>query len=501
MSENSVTPIIHVGNVKCKIDKLPATLAGYLSKELAVKVPNYWFSTKYKSGQWDGTQKFFVRPANTFPTGLLGRVINFLQENYDINPQIIDERPYGKDFILEEVPDDYKVCESKDSRDYQVDTMNKVITNQVAGLPFMRGVINIATNGGKTSIAEGLIQQLHPHLYGMGMVFLFVTHSKEIAYQAKKSMEDDLGLDIGFIGDGHWDIKTITVTIITTLYSRRSKPEFKELIPKIAGFVADECHHSSSNSWYQVLNMFENAPIRLGLTGTVNKDNPVNEMRLYSCTGEIVSKITNDYLIKKGISAKPVCILFTVTTPELGEETYQDAYALGIVESEERLDYIVQICEKETNSNNTVLILVEHINHGEIIQEELEKLNKKVFFTNGTLSSERRQELLDGLKNNEIDVLISSAILDEGVDVSNINAVIYARGMKSTRKLLQGIGRGLRKKEDGSVLRFYDFIDNMSEQLLKHSLNRYEVLKAEKFKIKALDIEDYNKMSWKEIES
>jgi superfamily II DNA or RNA helicase len=92
------------------------------------------------------------------------------------------------------------------------------------------------------------------------------------------------------------------------------------------------------------------------------------------------------------------------------------------------------------------------------------------------------------LKAGDVDVVVSTAILDEGVDVPNINAVVYARGGKSIRKLLQGIGRGLRKKDDGSSLKFYDFIDNTSGYLLKHSLNRYKTLKKEKFEIKKLDL-------------
>ena len=244
-----------------------------------------------------------------------------------------------------------------------------------------------------------------------------------------------------------------------------------------------------------------NAVIRLGLTGTVDKQNPVNEMRLYSCTGTIINRITNDYLIENGFSAKPICIMFQISEPELEDEAYSEAYQLGIVESDERLEVIGRICKKETESGNIVLILVEHIDHGEYIQEELQKLKKRVFFTNGTLTSDVRQTLLDNLKNHKIDVLISTSILDEGVDVSGINAVLYARGMKSTRKLLQGIGRGLRKKEDGSKLRFYDFIDDMNTALLKHSQNRYQVLKAEKFTIKLLDIDKYEEMSWEDIES
>lgn len=495
--ENTCTIIIN--NSQSKIEHLPRPAGAILAQELQVASPNYWFSQKFKNGMWDGKIKFFVRPANTFPTGLLPQVVTLLEEN-EVSFKIDDRRSNVNEYKLQPVSEDYKVTAAKESRGYQVDTINKVITNEVSGIPFMRGIINIATNGGKTTIAEGIIKELYSKLIKSNKKFLFVTHSKEIAYQAKKSIETDLGIKVGIIGDSQWEEENVCVTIVTTLYRRRNTPEFKQLIKDTIGFVADECHHSSSNSWYEVFNSLTEASIRLGLTGTVDKSNPVNEMKLYSCTGSIINKISNEYLIENGFSAKPACILFTVNTPELENVPYQDAYQLGIIESEERTQDIVDICEKETSNGNTVLILVERLEHGQILQEELEKLGKRIFFTNGTLDSERRQGLLEGLKNNQIDVLISTAILDEGVDVSNINAVIYARGMKSTRKLLQGLGRGLRKKADGSRLRFYDFIDDMHSSLLKHSLNRYEVLKAENFEIKMLEITDYKEMTMEEIE-
>lgn len=498
---NYQNPLIVLDNIRCKLTGVSTQVANLLSKELSVKVPNYWFSSKFKTGQWDGSQKFFIRPANTFPTGLLPRVVEFLAENFELVPEIRDVRKNVDLYQLHEIEPNYHISESKIARSYQVDTVNGLIRNKVLGVPFNRGVVNIATNGGKTSIAIAFIKELYPKLQENNSKFLFVTHSKEIAYQAKRSIEEDLGIHVGIIGDGKWQPEYVTVAIVSTLYKRLKTPEFKELSEQTIGFVGDEVHHASSTSWYEVFSCFSNALIRIGLTGTVDKSNPVNELRLYSCTGSIINKISNEYLIENGFSAKPICILFTVTTPELESETYTDAYTLGIVESEERLDYITQICEKETKSGNTVLILVERVEHGQIIEEELKKINKRVFFTNGSLSSERRQELLDNLKNGTIDVLISTAILDEGVDVSNINAVIYARGMKSTRKLLQGLGRGLRKKEDGSKLRFYDFIDDTNSKLLTHSLNRYQVLKAEKFVIKSLSIEDYNQMSWEELEN
>lgn len=658
---------ITVGNVRSKLSNVPNNAINIISQELSVRVPNCWFSAAYKTGGWDGYQRFLTRPANVFPTGLLPKVVDVLND-MELPFVIEDTRQGVEDYQLQPINEDYHISAAKKARDYQVETINKVITSNINGVPFVRGIINIATNGGKTVIAEGIIRELYPQLQASNEVLLFVTHSKEIARQARKSIMTDLNIPVGMIGDGKWELETVTVAIVTTLYKRMKdkKPEWNELQPRVRGFIADEClpwnslimlpdwssrtiqevyenpkidyvmsyntqhkqieckrivrkirsthdgrfdvlnvggtslvatsshkvytvnrgyiplselhsddtilrvenytiaapasdgsggsvinkiynsmtpvlrervgdsihsevfsgekyeyrynlevegnhnyfangvlvsncHHSSSDSWYNVFSSLPNALIRLGLTGTIDKTKPVQEMKLYACTGGILNKVSNDYLIQNGYSAKPKCIMFKITSPELERLDYSEAYQLGIVENDERNRVICDICDKETTDGNKVLILIEHLDQGEILEKVLEDINKHVYFTNGQLSSDVREELLNKLRNGELDVLISSNILDEGIDISGINAVIYARGMKSMRKILQGIGRGLRVKEDGSVLRFYDFIDDTHSKLLEHSSDRYKTLKSEKFDIKLLDINKYKTMSWNQI--
>ena len=129
MSKNvSETPIIQVDNIRCKVTNLPPTLAGALSQELSVKVPNYWFSTKFKNGQWDGSQKFFLRPANTFPTGLLPKVVEFIQEELRETPQIVDKRANKGMYKLKEISENYQISDTKDARDYQVQSIKSLKT-------------------------------------------------------------------------------------------------------------------------------------------------------------------------------------------------------------------------------------------------------------------------------------------------------------------------------------------------------------------------------------
>ena len=507
----SDTITIRIENVKSKIEHISSRLSNQLDTELSCPAPNYWFSPAFKNGRWDGKNHFYSTKTNSFPTGLLPKVIDFLEENeYDY--QVVDNRT-NTNFLLNSKPiDEIILNNGKALRDYQIDAVNAVSSNILSGIDFQRGIINIATNGGKTTIASAIIREVSDVLgqYNtsskLKYVFLFLTHSKEIAAQAKASFENDLDIPIGLIGDGKWNVQSITVALIPTLYSRHKKKDakYKELCEKTVGFIGDEIHHSSSNSWVEVLNDFVNANMRLGLTGTVDKTEPLNEMKLYSVTGKILIKISNDYLIKHGYSAVPECYFTMIDYPDIdrnmryfgqtddaGKLVYQDVYQKGIVRNTYRNFIISLICGKEIKQGNQVLILVEHIEQGisilNILEQEYPDYN--CIFLHGELSSEERQLGLNMLKSGDVSVAIATAILDEGVDVSNINAVIYARGMKSIRKLLQGIGRGLRKKSDGSALRFYDFIDDTSLQLLQHSQNRYRILKHEKFQLKKLDLE------------
>src|SRR5690606_9995040 len=106
-------------------------------------------------------------------------------------------------------------------------------------------------------------------------------------------------------------------------------------------------------------------------------------------------------------------------------------------------------------------------------------------FTHGSFS--RREEVLDDMKEGRLKVLIATSILDEGVDVSGINCLWMAAGGKSFRQVLQRIGRGLRKKDDGSGLEVYDFLDYTQKHLIKHTQERYTYYKNEGFEIKKVE--------------
>jgi superfamily II DNA or RNA helicase len=370
------------------------------------------------------------------------------------------------------------------------------------GLQSTRGIINVATNGGKTEIACGIIQSILPKLK-KDQTIAFFTHSKEIFTQSHKRIQERLGIPVGMIGNGKWDIKQVNVIMIPTvakyLNSKKipkniGKTNFEQkckdtakLLKSIVAFLGDEVHHASSDTWYKLFMKLDNAYYRFGLTGTVDESDPINLKRLLGCTGKIVIKVSNDFLISEGHSAKPTIYMMELDTKNVDASYYMDARFEGIIYNEDRNNLIVSKIIERTESGKQSLIIVNETQHGDILYDLLQSCGVDCGFAHGERTLKYREEVLDRFKREDLQVLIATTIFDEGVDVSGINCLFLAAGGKSMRQLLQRIGRGLRKKADGSGIEVYDVLDYHNEHLARHTLERYNVYKSEGFDIIKLE--------------
>jgi superfamily II DNA or RNA helicase len=193
-------------------------------------------------------------------------------------------------------------------------------------------------------------------------------------------------------------------------------------------------------------------------------------------TGEIVVDISNKYLVDAGYSAKPRVNIITMESVSVDEweASYQDAYDNLIVNNDARNGAISRIAN---TSAGTVLILVERIEHGEI----LNRLIPKSVFVNGSFDSAYRQKILKKMKSGG--VFIATPIFDEGIDVPSISTLIIACGGNSSNKLLQRLGRGLRKKAYDNVVQVFDFLDDTNIYLFRHSEKRIDTLIEEGFEV------------------
>ena len=150
---------IELNNVKSTVLNASGQVYTALYNKLSCYAPQYWFAKSFKDGRWDGKQRFFNQKEKSFPTGLIQMVVDILSE-WEVDVKVVDKRAGMLKFPS--ITDNKIVLASgKTLRPYQAFAVKTVVDNTYEKLPFQRGIINIATNGGKTVIAEALINDLY----------------------------------------------------------------------------------------------------------------------------------------------------------------------------------------------------------------------------------------------------------------------------------------------------------------------------------------------------
>lgn len=280
------------------------------------------------------------------------------------------------------------------------------------------------------------------------------------------------------------------------IMEKKNKNKYKkykdttDFLESVTVMIADEVHHSKADTWYTSLSKCTNAIYRVGLTGTVDKKDPMGWQRLQAIFSQVVVRVSNEFLIERGVSSKPKIRLFPVQEPRNIEllNTYLEAYKAGIVENEARNKMIVDIVKwYKTQRPGGILISVKEIDHGDRILDQLKEQGYDAEFIHGGSDNDHRTDNLEKFSKGQLDILVSSTIIDEGVDMKSIGCMVLAAGGKSMRQQLQRVGRGLRLNgiEGNSVL-IFDFYDKTNRFLKKHSEERLRIFKSENFDVKIL---------------
>lgn len=433
---------------------------GDVREALSFPKPGAEFSEAFQKGYWDG-RTHLCTPKGVFPSGLVPIVVEVLEAN-GISSAIVDEwpmpTPKGGTFDLLGVK-----MEGKYS--YQMEACRSMVKHG-------RGVVSIATNGGKTNVSAAVASYY-------SLPTLFVVTNKELLYQGQKDFQRVLGctdFEIGVVGDGKWfPGDWVTVALMDTLVSRLHKKECKELLSRAEVLFIDEAHHAGAETWYQVLEKCP-APVRFGMSGTPLDRTDGADLRLIGNTGPTIVNVSNKQLMDSGVSAKTGLIFDKIDDPGALKfhAQYPTAYKAGVVENAQLLGKVVEWTKIFYAEGLSVLILCEEIKHGRAIDKALWESTGGMFiphqFIHGDLVANSRTTALKDFGDRSLPVLVSSRILDEGVDVPTVDALILAGSRKSRIKTMQRLGRGLRGKKLIAV----EFANYTNRHLLSHSLTRLE---------------------------
>jgi len=368
-------------------------------------------------------------------------------------------------------------------------------------------VIKIATGGGKTVIAAAIVARLN-------LKTLFVVYSVDLLEQTADEFEKMFRVDIGRIGGGYCDIKQINVCTVQTLHSAfglkydaideenmfkekisnkvlERKEEIREAVKSAELVICDEAHRATAPVYIQMAQLWEKSYFRYYFSATPFRDKSI-DMVLDAYSGKLICNISASFLIDKGFLV-PLTIYMLDPNEEskykFVRKSFKSIYDKYIVENDIRNNLIVDSTLRLLELGKSTLITVTRLNHGDMLCDMLDKAGvKSIAFIKGEVDSKMRKELLDKVRNKQLNVIVGSVVCDEGVDLPALDSAIMAGGGKSLIRSLQRVGRTLRpypsaennQKKEAIIVDFYDRI----RYLTGHSKKRMKIYESEpRFKV------------------
>lgn len=437
----------------------------------------YWFADSFKKGHWDGRKRFVEfdrsRKQYRFASGFLDRVCRALDDDgrhYVLRDNRTTESAEPCYTLL-----DARGLPSVDLRSgkysYQASVLDSVIN-------VGRGIIHVATGGGKTEIGAAIIKSVND-------VTAWMTHRKVLLYQTHKRLSERLGEDVGIIGDGICDIRRVTVCMVQSV--ERKKPEVVEFLKSVKLLIGDEIHHLESDQWMDVFAMIP-ASWRIGLTATPSLEGP--GLALVGMTGEIIHTVSVGELIERKVLVPPRIWFTQCKEPQLAKKlAYQAAYKAGITENAHRHKLLRDIAWTFKEEEKSCLTLVKRINHGEILADYFSHHGVRCDFVQGRLGQSEREDILGRLSDGDLDNVVAiSSILGEGADIPWLRAIINATGTRgggnaleddTGRETIQILGRGLRSSPGKEYLDYVDVSDTTHKSLTTAALDRVQTLESQ----------------------
>lgn len=468
--------------MELKVDTLWTYITGAFPQKLLDSVTAYrpygfWFSDKYKRGFWDGYVRFTEydrsKKQYRFPTGFISRVTAALDQ-YACPYRLFDNRCVVAPDPVFELCDGPKstIHLNEGPYAYQGEALQLALSKQ-------RGIIKIATGGGKTEVAAAIINSL-------ALPTIWLTHRTGLAHQTAQRLSKRLQVPIGIVGDGYCDIQNITVGTTQTFSLFSKRPELMAALERAEVIFGDEVHHLSSDTWYDCFKVCP-APWRFGLSATPDLD--AEGLALLAMTGDIIYEISARELILRGVLVPPRIWFLRFACEPVRASQWQRVYKEGIVNNVARHRALASVAKQFTKESKSCLTLVRQIAHGDMLADFFNYQGIRTAFLYSAHSFEERQKTINKLVNHDIDNVVGQVeVFGEGTDIPRLDAIINATGARcggdpkdgeSGRLTKQIIGRTLRASSDKAYCDYVDVIDNQHDSLRSASKARLHTLESE----------------------
>lgn len=492
--KNKVT-ITFINEYNCLFSGLLRQHYDYLYNKYGFLTDKHFFHPLFKLGRWDGRKRFFSQNGLT-AVNLSQEIITKLKEFGYVNFSLVDKR---KEYAIEFSPVDenYFLNKGITLGNHQVEAINALLGNY-------GGILRAGTGAGKTIITSALCKIFNEQ----GLPTVVIVPNYDLVTQTKETFVR-CGVDVG---EYSGKLKNVDhYNVISTWQAIQHNPDVLKMFRSV---ILDECHVLNGAKVSQIISEHCNhIPIKVAMTGTIPEDD-CGQMMMRCCFGDLVYEVAASELIEKGWLAdiEINCVEFTEDLhPQYklyqrqnidSKITYKD-FILGyfpdysseasyITRNNNRNDELAKYITNIAKTGNTLVIL-NSIKHG----KKLQGMIPDSVFIYGQTKSKDRQSVYKSYANRDDIVHFSTyKLVQAGLDIPRIKNLIILDAGKSYIRVIQSLGRGLRKAHDKTHINVYDIYSNLKYSIM-HYKKRIAFYKKEKYNFKNSKVqlkpnEDYN---------
>ena len=269
---------------------------------------------------------------------------------------------------------------------------------------------------------------------------------------------------------------------VTTWQSFSKAP--KEVMESFDMVVGDEAHLFKANVLKGILEKMKKTAIRIGCTGTLD-GTEVHRLQLEGLFGPVKKVISTKELMDSGTIANLSidCVILRHTKQK--KMSYQDEMDY-LVSNEMRNDFL---CNLVYSLKGNTLVLFQLY---DMFVEKCKSTGRKVFFVSGAVNAEERERIRAITEKEKNAIIVASVgTFSTGINIVNLHNIMFASPTKSQIRVLQSIGRGLRKTEDEQGTTIYDLADSIggNNYTLNHLKERINIYNEEGF---VYEIKEFN---------
>jgi superfamily II DNA or RNA helicase len=447
--------IIIRDEVNIKIEGLDLDVRKALVNAFKYENPAARYMPAVRLGRWDGKIAYFQLGGSTY-TNLLPEILPIL-ERFDYDVDLDDQRTYSTSFefgAMSETTFSNKTWpvghpiagQPIELRDYQVELINNFLTNPQC-------VQEVATGAGKTIMTASLSWNVER--YGRSIV---IVPNKDLVRQTEKDYVN-LGLDVGvYFGDRKDYNRKHTICTWQSLNNllkdtKSGEAEFtiQDFLEDVVCVIVDEVHMAKADALKTLLTgVMAHVPIRWGLTGTVPKEK-FESQALLVALGPVIGRLSANELQQQGVLAQ--CHVNIVQLIDYVEYKDYQSELKYLLEESGRLDTIAALVERVNETGNT-LVLVDRVAAGQAL---VDRLGDRAVFVSGATKGTKRQAEYDQVATATDKIIVATyGVAAVGINIPRIFNLVMLEPGKSFTRVIQSIGRGIRKAEDKDHVEIWD---------------------------------------------